>query len=362
MRIGLIGLGNRGLATLRRLMDVPHVQVTALSDLRGDNLAEAVGILRAHCRLEPLTFLGEGRWRRIAESDEVDLIYICTDWASHAPMAVEAMLRGKHVALEVPAAMSVSECWSLVHTAEQTRRHCCMLENCCYDTFHLGTLGLLRDGLLGTITHCEGAYIHDLRARYAAPEHQGGYHKGWMGNASAHHGGNPYPTHGLGPVCQLLGIHRGDRLLTLTSLTNLHHGNHTLLRTERGRTILLSYDVTTPRPYSRLQTVCGTEGYVQKYPRPTCQTTPTPLYDDEATTYVESHIEPALRRILDEGRRRGVPNVMNYAMDCRLIEALHQGAPLDMDVYDAAEWSCLTELTERSAQQGGKPQEVPRFI
>lgn len=362
VRIGLIGLGNRGLATLRRLVVLPHVQVTALSDLRGDNLSEAVTILRSLGRLEPATFYGEGRWRQIAASDEVDIIYICTDWASHAEMAVYAMQRGKHAALEVPAAMSVSECWALVRMAEATRRHCVMLENCCYDTFHLGTLGLLREGLLGDLTHLEGAYIHDLRARYAAPEQCGGYHKGWMGTATERHGGNPYPTHGLGPVCQLLGIHRGDHLVALSSMTGQNNVNTTLLRTERGRTVVIGYDVCTPRPYSRRQTVCGTRGFVEKYPRPCCQTADTLRYDAEAESYVESHIEPALQRIIAEGRALGVPNVMNYAMDRRLTDALHLGLPLDMDVYDAAEWSCLTELTQQSARRGGEVVAVPRFI
>lgn len=362
VRIGLIGLGNRGLATLRRYMVVPHSRIAALSDLRGNNLEQAISILREHNRLEPTTFYGEERWRKICESDEVDIVYICTDWASHAEMATYAMRCGKHVALEVPAAMTVDECWQIVRTAEQTQRHCVMLENCCYDTFHLGTMGMLGAGLLGNITHCEGAYIHDLRQRYAADENNGGYHKGWMSQASATHGGNPYPTHGLGPVCQILGIHRSDHLASLTSITGLNNINNTLIHTEMGRSILIQYDVCTPRPYSRMQTVCGTKGFVQKYP------TACVMLDgeeatlgEEATARCESYIETDTKAIIHEGQQLGVQNVMNYTMDRRLIEALHEGKPLDMDVYDAAEWSCITELSQISALNGGERVEIPRF-
>lgn len=363
VRIGLIGLGNRGLVTLRRYMVVPHSQITALSDLRGENLEQAIAILREHGRMEPATFYGEERWRKICESDRVDIVYICTDWASHAEMATYAMECGKHVALEVPAAMSVDECWQLVRTAEATQRHCVMLENCCYDTFHLGTMGIIGEGLLGDITHLEGAYIHDLRDRYAADERNGGYHKGWMNQASTAHAGNPYPTHGLGPICQILGIHRGDYLETLTSMTAPNKINNTLIKTHLGRTILLQYDVCTPRPYNRMQTVCGTRGFLQKYP------TACMMLDgeeatmgEEATQRCEAYIANPLKAIIEEGKRIGVPNVMNYAMDRRLIEALHEGHALDMDVYDAAEWSCITELSQRSALAGGTPVEIPRFV
>jgi predicted dehydrogenase len=273
------------------------------------------------------------------------------------------MEQGKHVAIEVPAATTVDECWQLVDTAERTRRHCFMLENCCYDTFHLATLTMVERGMLGTLTHLEGAYIHDLRDKYEADGP-----KGWMARLCGEHKGNPYPTHGIGPVCQLLNIHRGDRLDYLVSLTPAAHVphdvcvNNTLIRTVNGKTILLQYDVTTPRPYSRMQTVCGTRGFVQKYPRRCIMLDgQEPVKGDAVEPILAEYTNPHIARIQEEGYRLGVPNIMNYTMDRRLIECLHRGLPLDIDVYDAAEWSCIAELSERSAQNGGIPVKIPDF-
>jgi len=362
VRIGLIGLGDRGIATLQRYMVISGAEIVAISDLQNSNLDLALSMLAEHNCMTPLTFHGEKRWMQICESDQVDLVYICTDWHSHADMAMYAMHCGKHVALEVPAAMSVRECWQLVHTAEETQRHCIMLENCCYDTFHLGVMGMKKLGVFGEITHCEGAYIHDLRDHKTKTKNGHGAHKEWMQQTTSQHGGNPYPTHGLGPMCQLLDINRGDRLLKITSMTALNHLNNSLISTASGRTILLQFDETTPRPYSRIQTLCGTKGFVQKYPTATLQIEGKgKFHGDEAIKEVESYQDSDMKRIIAEGGRLNVPNVMNYTMDRRLIDALIDGQPLDMDVYDAALWSCITELSARSAQIGGLPIDIPDF-
>lgn len=348
VRIGLIGLGHRGMATLQRYRHIEGARIVALSDLSEQALAQARSLPG---NAEAALYQGESRWRGVCENEDIDLVYICTDWASHTRMAVYAMQQGKDVALEVPAAMSVEECWQLVETAEQTRRRCMMLENCCYDTFHLGIMGMLRKGLFGEVSHCEGAYIHDLRTD-----------RGWVSYTVSDHGGNPYPTHGLGPICQILGINRGDRLTSLTSISGCNHVNNTLIQTERGKSILLQFDERTPRPYNRLQTLCGTTGFAQKYPRPTIQLDGhSPIFDTEAERFVESHHDEATRRLVAEGKRLGVPNIMNYIMDRRLIDALRADRPLDMTVYDAALWSCITELSARSATQGGKPMDIPDF-
>lgn len=281
-------------------------------------------------------------------------------------MAVEAMRCGKHVAVEVPAATTVEECFELVRTAEETRRHCFMTENCCYDWFSLAALGLRDAGFFGTITHCEGAYIHDWRKRFSEGSRGA---QTWY-KTSCWHGGNPYPTHGIGPIAQLLGIHRGDRLCHLVSVTGqaageeslLGHGNMTLLTTERGVTILLQFDGTTPRPYSRIQTVCGTEGFVRKYPLVQVQRE-SDLHEGEAAeAFLLKYMRGHAAELWCEGRERGVPNEMNYAMDCRLIHCLRCGLPLDIDVYDAAEWSCLAELTQISARRGGERVDIPDFL
>lgn len=344
LRIAIIGMGQRGRATLERLKDIPQAKVCTVCDpVKPTDLGEEV----EHIATD---------WHEVTRQNDLQLIYICTPWDCHVEIAVEAMKQGKHVAIEVPAAMTVSDCELLVRIARWTSRHCVMLENCCYDTWHLGIRQLVQEGRFGRITHLEGAYIHPVE-------------ENWMGDLRKHHRGNPYPTHGFGPMCQLLPL--GDRLASLVSISNDNdeEGNHindTIVRTQKGVTMLLQYDTSTPRPYNRLQTVCGTRGFAQKYPLPTIQVEGKLLQGDEATTFVENHIPMELQLLLQEGRERGVKNVMNYIMDRRLIDALiceeeSEALSLDMDVHEAALWSSITELTERSASQGGMCITIPDF-
>jgi predicted dehydrogenase len=389
VRIAFIGLGKRGISTLKRYAGMEDVRIVALCELRKENIVTAQDVLReAHLPQADCYTDAEG-WRRMCCREDIDVVFICTDWLTHTPMAVYAMRQGRHVAIEVPAAMSVDECWQLVDTAEETRRHCFMLENCCYDPFALFTLTLERQGLLGEIVHTEGAYIHDLRSVYFADESEGGYHNNWVKRYNLEHTGNPYPTHGLGPACQLLHIHRGDRLDYLVSMSSLQAGmtayarehlgidsaeaehdcklgdvNTTLIRTRKGKTIMLQHAIASPRPYSRLQTVCGTKGFAQKYPVPCVSFDPDgskSVTGEALDTLMQRYKHPFTSTFGDESRRKGVDNEMNYVMDHRLIYCLHHGLPLDIDVYDAAEWSCITQLSEQSVLAGSKPVEIPDF-
>ena len=339
VNISLIGLGQRGQVTLERLGRMPNANVLVRCDVESD-------------------------WRDAATHPDVDLVWICTPWEWHMRMAVTAMHAGKDVALEVPAAMTVADCERLVSVARETGRHCVMLENCCYDTWHLGVREMVRRGMLGRIKHLEGAYAHTV------PE-------GWMRAQGRRQGGNPYPTHALGPMCQLLP--EGDTLDYLVSLSSPIPGDHTntsLIRSVSGVSMLLHYDISTPRPYSRMQTVCGTLGFLQKYPLPTVQIETrqgvVQLSGEEAVAYVEGFIPSEFQTMISEGKAMGVPNVMNYMMDRRLLESLEKVREareagcedliaLDMDVYDAALWSSVIELTELSARQGSAPVMFPRF-
>ena len=339
VNISLIGLGQRGQVTLERLGRMPNANVLVRCDVESD-------------------------WRDAATHPDVDLVWICTPWEWHMRMAVTAMHAGKDVALEVPAAMTVADCERLVSVARQTGRHCVMLENCSYDTWHLGVREMVRRGMLGRIKHLEGAYAHTV------PE-------GWMRAQGRRQGGNPYPTHALGPMCQLLP--EGDTLDYLVSLSSPIPGDHTntsLIRSVSGVSMLLHYDISTPRPYSRMQTVCGTLGFLQKYPLPTVQIETrqgvVQLSGEEAVAYVEGFIPSEFQTMISEGKAMGVPNVMNYMMDRRLLESLEKVREareagcedliaLDMDVYDAALWSSVIELTELSARQGSVPVMFPRF-
>lgn len=361
VRMGFVGLGQRGRKTVERYADIAGTEIRYLADLNEEAVKLTNQKLALTGRRLAAELVGPDAWREVCRRPDVDIIYICTDWASHADIAIEAMTHGKHVAVEVPLAMTVEDCWRVVRTAEATQRHCFMTENCCYDWFHLATLALAESGELGTITHCEGAYIHDWR-------HLFGDHNFY--EESVRCGGNPYPTHAIGPIAQLLGFHRHDRMVRLVAMTGqaagadspLGHVNTALITTERGVTVMLQFDGTTPRPYSRLQTVCGTRGFVQKYPVPTVQTEQGLRTDHHAEEFMMRQLTTPAARAWREGHNLGVDNEMNYAMDRRLIYCLQQGLPLDIDVYDAAEWSCLTELTRLSAEQGGVPVEVPDFL
>ena len=361
VRITLIGLGRRGMKTLERYAFIDGASITHIADIDSAKLSEANSLLIKSNRPQAIAHAGVDAWKNVCKLAEVDLVYICTDWSTHCEIAVAAMNEGKHVAVEVPAAQTVEECWQLVRTAERTQRHCFITENCCYDFFALATKEMHRQGLLGDITHCEGAYIHQIEQLSAS----------WMESSCASHTGNAYPTHGIGPISQLLGIHHTDKMDYLVSLSSstseAKQGkgrvNTTLIRTINGVSILLQLDVTTARPYSRLQTVCGTQGFVQKYPLPTLQLSS----DKEATTgdaalkRAENYFTCPSAEIWKKGHALGVPNEMNYTMDCRLIHCLRNGLPLDINVYEAATWSCIAELSQLSADNGSIPVKIPDF-
>ena len=290
------------------------------------------------------------------------------------------MEHGKHVAVEVPAAVSVEECWQLVNTAERTRRHCMMLENCVYDFFELTTLNMAQQGLFGEIIHTEGAYIHNLDPFWNE------YQDNWRYEFNKKHRGDIYPTHGMGPACWALDIHRGDRMKTLIAmdtdafngkkLAQKHgedsylNGDHTttLIRTEKGKTIEIQHNVVTPRPYNRMYQVEGTEGFANKYPNEGFSI----IENMDGEAYVSSEMRDALMAeyqhpitregsLVETARRVGGHGGMDFIMDYRLIYCLRNGLPLDQDVYDAAEWSCLGELTRVSIENGNIPVAMPDF-
>lgn len=329
IRIKLIGLGNRGLRTLERFKYIPQDKAcfTQLVDVNPERVAEAHRI-----------------YHSVHEGENYDLAYICTDWHTHARLAIEEMRLGKDVAVEVPAALTLEECKKLVEVSFQTGRRCMMMENCCYDSFHLACMEMARQGLFGTITHLEGAYIHTLGEKYGDPT------KPWMLSAIRECPGNSYPTHGYGPIAQILALD-GDGLSEISTLhNNITRGLSTaIIRTRKGRTVMLQLDVVTPRPYSRMQTICGTEGFAQKYPVPTLwlKGMNEAVSGEAALLLAESFMIGDSAEFWKEGHRLGVANEMNYAMDCRMIQCLESGTPFDIEVEQAAEWSSLIALTAK---------------
>jgi len=387
VRVGFVGLGMRGADAVRRFMYLEGVEVTALCDIVPDRVTESQKVLAENGRAAASEYTGEEGWKKLCESHNVDLVYVCTHWQLHTPIAVYAMEHGKHAAIEVPAALTIDECWQLVNTVEKTRRHCMMLENCCYDFFEMATLNMAQKGLFGEVVHCEAAYIHDLR--WLNFDEKSGYWDMWRLKYNTNHTGNPYPTHGLGPVAQILNIHRGDKMDYLVSVSSDQFGmsayakekfgensqygktdfalgdmNTTLIKTHKGKTIMLQHDVTSPRPYSRIHMVSGTEGFAQKYPIQAIALEPNAhhfLGKDAMDSLLKVYEHPFSKEIGELARKVGGHGGMDFIMDYRLIYCLRNGLPLDEDVYDAAEWSCIVELSEKSVRNGGVPVQIPDF-
>ena len=392
VRIGVIGLGMRGASAVDRLTYVPDAKVTALCDLQEEKVENSVQILKRRGIEEVQTFGGaEDSWRGLCESPEVDLVYICTDWKTHVPMALYAMECGKHVAVEVPAANTLDEIWALIDMSEKTRKHCMMLENCIYDFFEMSTLAMVQAGVLGEVIHVEGAYHHCLDPYWSE------YWNSWRLEYNKDFRGDVYPTHGIGPVCQVLDIHRGDRMKTLVSMDTapfngpkvyeLKTGQpcpdfqnadqtNTLIRTENGKTMLIQHDVLTPRPYDRMYQVVGTDGYAGKYPLELyCLRENASMeagYDalgvekiysgEELSKLQQQYPNPLMTpELVEVAKRVGGHGGMDFIMDYRLVYCLHHGLPLDMDVYDLAEWCCISELSRISLENGSMPVAVPDF-
>ena len=386
LHVGFVGLGMRGEDAVYRFTFLDGVEITALCDLLPERVAKSQEYLTAKGLPAAAEYSGEEGWKALCERDDVDLVYICTPWQLHVDMAVYAMEHGKHVAVEVPAAMSVADCWRLVDTSERTRRHCMMLENCVYDFFELTTLNMAQQGLFGEILHAEGAYIHNLAPFWDK------YQGNWRLEFNRTHRGDVYATHGFGPDCQVLNIHRGDKLDYLVAMdtksvvgrsiaeksmgaADFANGDQTttLIRTANGKTVLLQHNVYTPRPYDRMYQVVGTKGFAQKYPVQGYAFEPEQLEDidhEDLTSHgfvpaevrkelMERYKFPFAREIEAKAREVGGHGGMDFIMDYRLVYCLRNGLPLDQDVYDAAEWSCIGELTAASIENGSMPVAVP---
>ena len=394
VRVGFIGLGMRGPSAVERFTHLEGVEIKAICDLHPERVEKSQAILKKAGLPEAATYTGsEEAWKELCDRPDIDLVYIATDWARHAPMMIYAMQKGKHVACEVPAVTSLQEAWDVVNTAERTQRHCMMLENCVYDFFELTTLNMAQQGLFGEVLSAKGAYIHNLEPFWK-------YYEGnWRLKFNQEHRGDVYATHGLGPACWVLNIHRGDRMEYLTSMdvpaTSLprfmkqkmgvenpvvKNGEmtQTLIKTALGKTIYIEHNVTSYRPYDRMYQVIGSDGFANKYPvegyalRPTEQNLKAvPNHEDlkshdfvsEATKteLMNKYQHPIQKEIAEKAKQVGGHGGMDFIMDYRLIYCLRNGLPLDMDVYDLAEWSTMGELTRLSLEHQSAPVAMPDF-
>ena len=389
--IGVVGLGDRGSGAVHRLSFVPGSHVAAICDVEPDRAEKNLKVLESRGMTAKVYAGDEEVYKQLCEDPDVDLVYICTDWVHHVPVALYAMEHGKHVALEVPSAETLEACWDLVNTSERTRKHCMILENCCYDFFELTALTMAQQGVFGDIIHVEGSYHHNLDPYWD------NYWHNWRLDFNQKYRGDLYPTHGFGPVCQALNIHRGDRLTTLVAMdtdafngpkhvekrtgkpcTDFQNGDETMtmIRTAKGKSILIEHDVMTPRPYDRMYQLVGTDGYAAKYPvgQVCLRTEATGEVDyedlefekvyegDELEELMAKYRNPILTPELEAlAKEVGGHGGMDFIMDYRLVYCLNNGLPLDMDVYDLAEWCCVTELSRISIENGCVPVEIPDF-
>ncbi len=386
VRIGFIGLGNRGPDHLMNMSLLAGVDIKALCDLVPEK-AEKARKLIEFAGFNPTILTGDPEaWKKLCERQDIDLVYICTPWNLHASMAIYAMEHGKHVAIEVPAAETLEDCWHLVETSEKYNKHCMMMENCCYDFFELLTLNMARQGFFGEIIHGEGAYIHNLLEKNFDKKE---YWNMWRLRENAGRRGNLYPTHGLGPVCQVMNINRGDKMDFLVSvmskdfmmnstakklaatddfykpfLDNHFRGNMTTttISTNKGRTIMVQHDVTSPNVYSRIHKISGTRAAALKYPLPAKISIGDSWVTDEEMKLLEvKYALPIVNKVGEMAKKVGGHGGMDFIMDWRLIDCLRNGLPLDQDCYDAALWSSIAPISEKSVAGNSHAVEVPDF-
>jgi predicted dehydrogenase len=384
VRVGIIGVGGRGTSLLGDLLAVEAVEVRAVCDVVAEKVARAQAAVEKARQPRPEAYSsGERDFENLCRRGDLDLVYVATPWSWHVPMALAALEGGAHVAVEVPAATTIEDCWKLVEASERTRRHCVMLENCCYGYNEMLVLNMVRAGLLGDLTHAEAAYIHDLRALLFSNEGEGL----WRRFEHLKRDGNLYPTHGLGPVARYMDVNRGDKLDVLVSMSSPERGlsayrqarlpasdprrgetytcgdmNTTLIKTNRGRTIVLQHDVVSPRPYDRINLISGTKGTFRDYP-------PRLFLDGQKDHRKWGSLKPHRKRFEDPlwkeagrmAKKRGGHGGMDYIMNYRLVQCMRQGLAPDMDVYDAAAWSAPGPLSERSVAAGGAPVAIPDF-
>lgn len=381
--IGLIGTGGRGTGLLQNLL-AADVSINALCDIAPEKAKAAQAMVEKAGQKAPELYTeGDHAFEKLVAREDLNLVVVATPWRWHTPMAVAAMKHGHHVASEVPAATTIDECWLLVNTSEETRRHCMMLENCCYGENETMILAMVRAGLFGELLYGEAAYLHDLRDELFSNKGEGL----WRRTVHTERDGNLYPTHGLGPVANYMGINRGDRFNYLVSMSTPARGlaayreahiakddpkwqenyidgdmNVSLIKTAKGLAINLQHDVSNPQPYSRLNSIAGTKGIFRDYP--------ARIYFDgqaggekygEIDAYKAQYANPLWKKQGEIAKKLGGHGGMDFIMIYRLIDCMRRGLAPDIDVYDAAAWSAPGPLSRVSVAQGSAPIPFPDF-
>ncbi len=387
VRVGIIGVGQRGPTYIKIMGRVEGVDIRAICDIRPEK-AEVSKKMAENLGYNPDIYSGDkDAWKKLCERDDIDLVIVTTPWTMHAEMGVYAMKQGKHTAIAVPAAATIEECWQLVKTSEDTKRHCMMLENCSYHTFQMLTLNMARKGFFGEIVHGECAYNSSkMRNNFSKTM----YWDMWWLKEYSKRKGNIYPTHGLGPVCQIMDINRGDKFEFLVSVESKdfmmgakanelaatdsfyeefankdYRGNMntTIIKTTKGRTIMLQHGATSPSPETYIHGIYGTKGAALKYPYPPRISTGNHKWaSPEEFEVIQKKYSPEIIKVMDEMANKIGGHGGSDTYKCwRLIDCLRHGFPVDIDVYDSVTWSCILPLSSWSVHNQSNSIQIPDF-
>ncbi len=386
IKLGIIGLGQRGDGLLNEILQMDDVEVCALCDLYDDRIQKAFDRIKEKHGNTPVQ---TQNFRDILNSPEVDAVLISAAWEAHADLAAEAMRAGKWTALEVGGAYDINDCFKLVDTYEQTKTPFMFLENCCYGRRELMCLNMVKKGVFGEVVHCDGAYCHDLREEVSS----GVEIRHYRLRNYIHRNCDNYPTHELGPIAKLLNINNGNRMLSLVSFASKSAGLHeyveqkrgkddslakvrfkqgdvitTIIKCAGGETITLSLNTTLPHPYSRNFNVHGTKAYY-------CENNNSFYIDGEEyeggeddwdknwgnfNRYSEKYEHPLWKEYRANGVHAGHGG-MDWLTLRAFFESFFEKKLPPINVYDAASWMAITALSEQSIALGGAPVPIPDF-
>ncbi len=398
VRIALIGVGARGTGHAKQLATIEGTEIVAISDLyedlakRSADSCVKVGAGGRHQDIA-LYYGGGENWKQMLREVKPDAVFISTNWKNHAPMAIEAMKQGAHAFVEVPIAVTLEEMWEIIDTSERTQKHCMMMENVNYGRDELMYLNMCRKGVVGELLHAEAAYIHELRFQMEEVKRGTG---SWRTFHYAKRNGNLYPTHGLGPVAQYMNLARGeDSFKNLVSFSTPARGrqlyaeknysanhqwneldykggdlNTSIIKTNLGRTVMVQWDETSPRPYSRHNLIQGTKGTLAGFPtrialeggvEDATESHHSWAQGEQLKAIYEKYDHPLYKRLGEISKKMGGHGGMDFMMLYRIIECLRLGQPLDQNVYEGCFWSAVSPLSEKSVAEDGMPQKFPDF-
>ncbi|KRV47981.1 glycosyl hydrolase [Wenjunlia vitaminophila] len=391
VRVGVIGLGNRGGGMIMGWSAVPGCVVAAVCDIRANRVKSAADRLEAKGYPRPAEFGGSAdSYAQMLKRDDIDLVYIATPWEFHYEHGKASLLSGKHVMVELPIATELHELWDLVDTSELTRKHLMLAENCSYGRNELAMLKMAHEGMFGDVTNGHGGYLHDLRELlFSDTYYTDSWRRLWHTRSTA----SFYPMHGLAPIAAAMDINRGDRMTLLRATATAPRGladyrarfmpkDHPswketyingdlvtcMIDTAKGRVIRAEHDVSSPRPYSRINTLAGSRGIFEDYAGPAPTGGRIYLEPDHSghawrdfSTYRDEFDHWLWKKVGDDAANNGGHGGMDYVLQWRTVQLIRAGLVPDIDVYDSAAWCSPVPLSVASLAKNGRPVEIPDF-